>query len=200
MPWAEVEGAGRPAGVLVRGDDIGVWATASDALQAARMAADAILVKAEGEREEQRGQGYAEGYEEGAEQAARLIVRATADASARLDQIEAALPELVARSVERILGSFDVQALVLPAVAQAMRQLRWGATATLRAAPGCVEPLRALLVEIGGEAVRLEADPELAEGNCRLSSELGDVELGVEAQLRALREGLTAGWAEGIRS
>ena len=197
MPNGEPPGTVRPAGTLVRGAELGAWASASEALRDARARAGAILASAHAARDAERRRGHAEGYDEGAERAAALIARATADAAARLDRIEAALPELVADAVARILGSFDVRDLVVPAVSQAMGQLRRGAAATLRASPGCVEPLRALLAETGGEAIRLEPDPGLAEGRCVFSSELGDVELGVEAQLRALRQGLRAGWAGG---
>ncbi len=190
---AERSGAGRPTSLLVRGAELGAWALASDALRAARATAEDIMSAANAAHEAERRRGYAEGYSHGAEQAAQLIVGATAEASARLDRIEAALPEVVADAVAGILGSFDVHDLVGPAVSKALGQLRRGASATLRASPGCLEPLRALLAETGG-TVRLEPDPGLADGCCVFSSELGDVELGVEAQLRALRNGLAAGW------
>ena len=195
MPDSKPPGAVRPAGALVRGAELGAWASASGALRDARAGAESILASAHAARDAERRRGYAEGYGEGAERAAALIARATADAAARLDRIEAALPELVADTIARILGSFDVRDLVVPAVSQAMGQLRRGASATVRASPSCVEPLHTLLAETGGEAIRLEPDPGLADGRCVLSSELGDVELGIEAQLRALRQGLLAGWA-----
>lgn len=195
MPDGERSGAGRPAGVLVRGAELGAWASAADALRDARARAEAILSSAQGAHEAERRRGHDEGYSAGAELAAQLIARATAEASARLDRIEAALPELVAGAVAGILGSFDTRDLVVPAVSRALGQLRRGTSATLRASPGCLEPLRALLAEVGHGAVRLEPDPGLADGCCVFSSELGDVELGVEAQLRALRKGLTDGWA-----
>ncbi len=192
MPQAEHGGVGRPADVLVRAAELETWWSAAEALRSAHHEAQVIVASSEAVRDAARRRGYAEG----AEQAARLVSRAAAAEAARLDLIEAALPGLVADAVARILGSFDVRALIAPAVSQALGQLRLGASATLRVAPGCAEPLRALLLDIGGGAVRLEPDPALADGCCVLSSELGDVELGVEAQLRALRQGLAAGWAE----
>ncbi len=191
----ELPGVGRPAGPLVRAAELGAWASATLALQSAHARAEEMMLAARAAREAERRRGHAEGYAEGAEQAAQLIAAATAEASARLDRIEAALPEVVADAVAGILGSFDGRDLVGPAVSQALGRLRRGASATLRASPGCVEPLRALLAEVGGGAILLQPDSGLAEGRCVLSSELGDVELGVEAQLRALRQGLAAGWA-----
>lgn len=190
-------GVGRPAAVLVRGAELDVWASAADALCEARARAAGIVATAEAAHEAERRHGYDKGYAEGAERAAALIARANVEASARLKRIEAALPELVADAVAGILGSFDVRDLVVPAVARALGQLRRGTSATLRASPGSVEPLRVLLAEMGDETVRLEPDPGLAEGCCVFSSELGDVELGVEAQLRALRAALVAGWDAG---
>lgn len=197
MPDTRPVAVGRPAGVLVPGAELAVWASADEALREARLRAEEILASARAAHEAERARGRAEGYAEGAEEAAQLTVRAAAAAAAQLDRIEAALPELVGDTVAGILGSFDVRDLVAPAVSRALGRLRRGATATLRASPGCVEPLRALLAALGTEAVRLEPDPGLVDGRCVLSSEMGDVELGVDAQLRALRAGLAAGWAAG---
>lgn len=190
MTDRDVPGVGQPAGPLVRGAELGVWASASEALDAARRTAAEIVAAARDAHEAERRRGFDEGRQDGAEQAACLLAGAAKEASARLDRIEAALPELVLETVAAILGSFDVRDLVAPAVSRALGRLRRGASATIRVAPGGVEPVRAALAGAGGAAICVEPDPALAEGRCVLSSEQGDVELGVEAQIRALRSGL----------
>lgn len=197
LPDCKLPGVGRPANPLVRRAELGVWASASEALEAARAKAEGIVSAAHAAHEAERQRGHAEGRREGAEQAACLIAGATAEAAARLDRIEAALPALVAEAVANILGAFDIRDLVAPAVSRALGQLRRGASATIRTSPGCLEQLRAALAGLGGGAIRIEPDPGLEDGRCVLSSELGDVELGIEAQVRALRAGLAAAWNEG---
>jgi type III secretion protein L len=48
----------------------------------------------------------------------------------------------------------------------------------------------------GGPVVRVDADPGLSPSTCVMQSEFGNVELGIEAQLRALREGLESVWGD----
>ena len=60
-----------------------------------------------------------------------------------------------------------------------------------------IDRVRAALGE--ASPVQVEADPAMRPGECCLRSPVGSVELGIEAQLRALRTGLAAA-AEGAGS
>lgn len=189
--------AGRPAAPVVRAADLRVWHEAA-----------AVLADAEQQRAEMRESGLAafeaerrRGHEEGAERGAaemaqRMLVMGAA-AEAALDGIEQALPGLVCDVVESLLGQFDLHDLLRPAVRHALGRLRLGTAATIRVAPEDMVAVRAACAEADVPAgLRIEADPSLSRGRCLVESDLGTVELGLEAQLAVLRANLAAAWEQ----
>ena len=68
---------------------------------------------------------------------------------------------------------------------------------TLHVAPDMVDGVRADLdadIQSGmRHLITVEPDPKLDRGQCRLASEIGFVDLGIEAQLRAIHQGLLDG-------
>ncbi len=185
--------AARPAAKVVRAAELCVWHDAAAMLaDAKRQAADMQAASKEA-FEAERQRGYDEGLERGAKEMAGRMTAAIAAADALLQQIERALPALVCDAVENLLGTFDPQDLLRPAVQHALKRLRLNATATIRVAPEGVAAVRAVCDMPG---LHVQADPSLAQGRCLLESELGTVELGLEAQLSVLRSTMTAAWEQ----
>jgi type III secretion protein L len=186
-----------PAGPIVRQEAFGIWSEAQAALDAAerhrkRMRSWTLSAY---QRERQRGKD--EGLLAGREEAARLVARTAARANSYLNQLERDLPTLVLEMIENLLGQLDPGDLLARAVRNAVIRLRTDGELRLRVAPEQAAVLRAALADIGDEngasMTKIEIDPTLSAGQCVLWSELGNIELGLEAQIRALRQGLLAG-------
>ena len=182
----------RPAGPIVRAFDLGIWSEAQAGLAASHRHAVETRAWARDLVERERARGHAEGRAAGAEEAARLLAETAARANAHLAGLERELPALVHGLVAEILGSFAPDERLARSVRQAVARLRPDAEATLRVAPGDVESVRAALADLDAGPIQIEADPALAPGESCLRSAVGSVELGIEAQLRALRVGLAA--------
>ncbi|GLS46081.1 type III secretion system stator protein SctL [Methylobacterium brachythecii] len=183
----------RPAGPIVAAADLAIWSEASAGLAAAHRHAIETRDWAQAHFEREHARGYQEGRAEGTEAAARCVAETSARASDHLAALERELPALVHGIVADMLGRLDADDLVVRSVRHALDKLRPDAAATLRVPPDQVETIRAALGDLGAHAeLRIEADPSLAPGECCLRSAIGSVELGIEAQLRALKAGLSS--------
>ncbi|MCJ2013127.1 type III secretion system stator protein SctL [Methylobacterium sp. J-076] len=180
----------RPTGPVVPAGETGLWGEAAQALAAARAHEAEVREWAREFLEQERARGHAEGRAAGAEEAARLVAETAARAADHLAALERDLPALVHGLVAGIVGAFEPGDRIARAVRHALDRLRPDAQAVLRVSPGEIEPVRAALEGPDGLPLRIEGDPSLAPGECTLRSAVGRVELGVEAQLRALRRGL----------
>jgi len=189
---------GRPAGVVIRAGELRVWHDVAAMLADAEKQKRKMLGASVAAFEAERRRGYDEGLERGAEEMARRLAATGVAAKAALDAIEAALPALVCDAVENVLGTFDLHDLLRPAVQHALSRLRLSGTVTIRVAPGSVPEVRAACdaVPSAAASLRVEADATLALGRCLVESDLGTVELGLEAQLSILRTTLAAAWEQ----
>ena len=192
----EMVSQGRPAATIIRGSDLRIWRDAGAMLEDAQRQAASIREAATAAFEAEARRGYQEGRERAAEEMAQPLLAASQAAEAALREIEAAMPALVCDIIEGMLGDCDLRELLRPAVRHAIGRLRRGTAAVLRAAPDCLQALRVALEEAPDAAlgVRIEVDPALAAGRCLFESELGTVELGIEAQLRVLRDMMHSRW------
>jgi type III secretion protein L len=92
--------------------------------------------------------------------------------------------------VERVLGAFDETEFVTRAVRQAVTTLA-GSDIRLRVAPEMVEPLRrSLAEESDARLLRVEADAGIKPGDCQIVTPAGNIDVGLAAQSRALRNDL----------
>lgn len=180
----------RPTGPIVPADEIEIWSEARAGLVAAHRHAVETRRWANDLVERERARGRAEGRAAGAEEAACLLAKTSARAAAHLAMLEQELPELVHGVVADILGNFEPGERIARSVRHAITRLQPEAEATLRIAPSEIEAVCVALGDLGGRGLQIEADPALAPGECSLRSAVGSVELGIEAQLRALRTGL----------
>ncbi|WBL81363.1 type III secretion system stator protein SctL [Bradyrhizobium xenonodulans] len=189
-----------PLGPVVRAEELGIWGEAQTALDAAerhreRMRRWALAVY---QRERQRGRD--EGLATGREEAAELIAATSARANTYLRRLEQDLPQLVLDVIDDLLGHFEPGDLLARAVRHALTRLKAAGEVRLRVTAEQSARLRAALDELrenGPAVVEIEIDPGLKANQCVLVSEFGNIELGLESQLTALRKGLLAEAARG---
>ncbi|KYK44251.1 nodulation protein NolV [Bradyrhizobium liaoningense] len=192
-PTSPVAPAIRPLGPLIPAAQLEIW---HDAIRA-RAAAERHLQRVRGWARQayqlERARGRAEGAKAGAAEMARLIAQATCELAQRKAVLERELPQLVFEIVRDLLGEFDPEEMLVRGVRHAIEQRYKNAEVRLH-----VSTLRADLLASefkhydgseGRPKVKIEADPALSADQCVVWSEFGNVDLGLDAQLRALRLG-----------
>ncbi len=187
----------RPRGRILPASEVRAWETGRDFVAAAKREAERLQADAIAAREEARRQGFEEGRQAGAEEAARLLAETTARADRLLAEADAEIVDLALAVVRQVLGEFEVGQLTRNAVRHALSRQRQDQHLTLHVAPDMVEEMRAELDQRTPSGMRhlltVEPDPRLNRSECRLASEIGFVDLGVESQLQAIRRGLRDG-------
>ena len=187
----------RPRGRVVVAAEIEAWHQGEAYLDAARREAERLRGEAIEAFEQAKLAGFEEGRKEGAEAAARLLADTARRADRHLAQADRQVVDLALAVVRQVLGEFDAGRLVSNAVRHALSRQRQSQHLTLHVAPDVVETLRADLdsqFEPGlRHLITVEPDPRLERGQCRLASEVGFVDLGIDAQLDAIHQGLVDG-------
>ncbi|MGI9420099.1 MAG: type III secretion system stator protein SctL [Geminicoccaceae bacterium] len=193
----------RPRGRVVPAAEIHAWQDGRSYLEAAARESDRLRQESIAAFEETKKQGFEEGRKEGAEAAARLLAETALRADRHLAQADGQVVDLALAVVRRVLGDFDVGQLTRNAVRHALSRQRQSQHLTLHVAPDMVEGLRTDLDAQFEPGVRhlitVEPDPRLDQGQCRLASDVGFVDLGIDAQLRAIHQGLAEGLERQVR-
>ncbi|WP_225672322.1 type III secretion system stator protein SctL [Bradyrhizobium hereditatis] len=182
----------KPCGPVVRAEEFNHWREATRAVEAAHHYLKSMQDLAHTAYEQEKQRGLLEGREAGAKEAAQVAASLAGEAARYLNEIERAVPSMIIVIVERILGTFDETEFVTRAVRQAMTTLA-GTDIRLRVAPEMAEPLRRSLDEDGsGDAsmLRVEADAGIKPGDCQIVTQTGNIDVGLAAQSRALRNDL----------
>ncbi|MDA9437088.1 type III secretion system stator protein SctL [Bradyrhizobium sp. CCBAU 51627] len=183
----------RPLGPLIKAAQLEIW---HDAVRA-RAAAERHLRRVRGwarqAYERERARGRAEGSKAGAEEMARLIAQTTCELAQRKAVLERELPQVVFEIVRDLLGAFDPGEMLVQCVRHAIEQRYKNTEVCLHVSPLKADLLASEFKDCDGiegrPKVRIEADPALSADQCVLWSEFGNVDLGLAAQLRALRLG-----------
>jgi type III secretion protein L len=182
----------KPCGPVVRAEEFNHWREAARAVDAAHQYLKSMQELAQAAYEQEKQRGFLEGREAGAREAAQVATNLAGEATRYLNEIERAVPSMITIIVERILGAFDETEFVTRAVRQAVTTLA-GSDICLRVAPGMVEPLRRALDEdatCDARALRVEADAGIRPGDCQIVTQAGNIDVGLAAQSRALRNDL----------
>jgi type III secretion protein L len=184
----------KPLGPVVRAQEVDTWSRAKEALEAAVHHRHRVRAWARQAYRREKQRGYEDGWAAGAADVARLLASTSARVEQHMGALEKELPGLIAEIIEQILGRFHTGDLLSQAVRHALGRVRAGTDMRLRVAPNDAESLRRSLADVSGPSgtgrLRIEVDPAMRPGACVLCSELGNVELGIAAQVKALREGL----------
>lgn len=184
----------RPRGRILPAGEVDVWHTGQSYLEAAKREARRIRADAGGVYRQEKQRGFEEGRREGAEAATRLLAETAVKADRYLADADGQLVDLAMAILQRILGDIDAGQLVLKAVHHALSKQRKDQLLTLHVSPEMIDQLQAQIAESfddeSRQLITIEADPKLAVGECRAATDVGFVELGIDAQLRALHQGL----------
>jgi type III secretion protein L len=180
----------KPCGPVVRAEEFNHWREAARAVDAAHQYLKSMQELAQAAYEQEKQRGFREGREAGAREAAQVATSLANEAARYLDEIERNVPSMIMVIVERVLGAFDETEFVTRAVRQAATTLA-GSDIRLRVAPEMVEPLRRSLAdECDARLLRVEADAGIKPGDCQIVTQTGNIDVGLAAQSRALRNDL----------
>ncbi|HEK0908802.1 MULTISPECIES: FliH/SctL family protein [Pseudomonas] len=182
----------RPASRILRAAEVQAWTDGRDYLQAARDEAERIREDSARWLEQARADGFELGRAKGAEAVSELLADTAAKVEAYLAGLENSLADLalgIAREVLESLG--DAERIVL-CTRKALVAFRQDQALTLFVPRLEVEAVRRRMhgETDGLAAIAVESDDQLQPGQARLSSPVGSVELGLDAQLQALRRSL----------
>ena len=187
----------RPPGPVIPAADLGLWFDAAAALTLAHTDAQAIRVDARAAYEAEKVRGHAEGVRAGAADIAHHLAQLLARKDAAIAGIEAALPALVGEVLERVLGQADRGEMLGEAVRHALSQQRWSGRAVLRVCPEDQKfASYALASDPRMASIHIEPSATLAPGACFFETDQGSIELSLDIQLAALRDGIARGWDE----
>ncbi|MFB9983130.1 type III secretion system stator protein SctL [Mesorhizobium newzealandense] len=193
VPAAPVPPQMRPVDPLIRASEIEIWHSAMEARAAAERHQRRVRSWARAAYQRERTRGHTEGLDAGAEEMARLIAGAASEVARRKAVLEQELPQLVMEILSDILGAFDSGELLVRAVRHAIERKYSGAEVCLHACPKQVDMLARAFAGCDGREgrprVRIDPDPTLSPQQCVLWSDYGNVDLGLDAQMRALRLG-----------
>ncbi|NRQ19059.1 type III secretion system stator protein SctL [Ensifer sesbaniae] len=183
----------RPVGPLIAASELEIWHNAAKARDAAQRYQQRVRSWAREAYERERALGHAEGLNAGAEEMARIIAQAASDVARRKAVLEQELPQLVIEILNDLLGAFDPGELLVKAVRHEIERKYTGAEVCLHVCPAQVDMLAREFAPCDGREgrprVRIDPDPTLSPQQCVLWSEYGNVDLGLDAQMRALRLG-----------
>ena len=191
----KLDGTGVSAfGNVVKAEAYQVVAEADRLLVELRAHADQVCQAAEAAAREA---GEAQGRDAGA----RVVADAVAGAESYLRKSEKRLVGIVMGAVTRILGEFDDVELATRMVRQLVAEVEDEGGIRLRVSPAQASAIAETARELeaafpGVRTIEVRSDPDVADGACRMQTELGFVDTGIDGQLRTLRDVLEKYWNE----
>lgn len=182
-----------PGSRIVRAAQVDAWQDGYRLLAAVREAAGKVEKNARDTYDAAYAKGFAQGRSAGAIEASRLVHATTLAVDRYLAKLESEIGALALGIVRRVLGDLDVADVVARAAAQAVAEFRQDKFLKVTVHPAAVDRVStalAGLAQAGGATVTVESDPALDQGACIVTSDFAVVEASIEAQLRALANGL----------
>ncbi|MEQ7921734.1 FliH/SctL family protein [Xanthomonas sp. WHRI 1810A] len=182
----------RPALRILRAEQADLWIDGYAFVRAAEAHAQAIRDDSAHWLEVAREEGFESAREQGAEQVSALLVETSLKVDTWLAGLEASLADLALGIVREVLGDLDAAERLVRCTRQALDTFRQDQALTLFVPRLEVEAVRRRLHTERDHlpGITVESDDQLQPGQARLSSPVGSVELGLEAQLTNLRRSL----------
>ncbi len=185
-----------PTGSIIKRADVENWSNAAEAYEAAMQlynsAQDHIQQAMQNEGERGYNDGYAEGIAAGEAKVAQHFVDLSNEFKENTENLNEAFPKIVMDCVTRIIGTMKPNVAMRKIVEEALRGLNAPAGFTLKVPAGVeFEQFSAMLdtyQQAGNPAINLEVDDTLEPTQTQLISRSGIINLGIEDQLRTLRE------------
>ncbi len=190
-------GAARLAagGKVLRAADYTRWVQARNLLDEAAAEAEVLRERALRDHAAERERGYREGIEQARGDQVEAIADTLLRARVYLDGIEDEMVDLVMDCVREVIGELDRRETVLRVVRGALARARRQKQAVLRVHTEDIAAVLAwrddLLAQFPGiEDLDIVATAQIAQGACRVETDIGVIEAGVQTQLAALETGL----------
>lgn len=188
------------AGPVLRAGDRQRFNEAVALLEAARNEAASIVAAARQAYEGQRRRGYEDGKAEWEAARAQWLLRQRDETVAYLEAVEGQIVDVVMGSVRRIMASYDDDERALIVVRSALDAVRQQKQVTVRLHPRDAEMVRTRLEALMAgypamDYIDVVDQEDIARGTCRLETEIGTVQTGIDAQIAALRESFERGFA-----
>ncbi|MCR4666690.1 MAG: HrpE/YscL family type III secretion apparatus protein [Desulfovibrio sp.] len=182
---------------ILRAADYARLLEAQQLLDDASAEAEAILKRAEEAYQERQEQGYKDGVLEGQMEQAEKMLETGMQAVQYLEGLERQIVDVVTTAVRKIIGEMDDKERIVRIVRTALDQVRGRQHVLIRVCPEEEPYVREALAPMLGKsslsrALELVADQHMKPGDCMLESEMGVVDAGLEIQLRAIENALTA--------
>ena len=193
--------AGRPShhpGLrLLKAEEAAAFLEARELAAALETRAEEQARAAEAVYQKRHEEGYQDGLEAGKMEYAEKIMDTVLSSVEYLENLETELVRLVGEVTRKFIGEMDGRERIVRLVRQALTALRGQKKVIIRVSPREEAAVREGLAGLlkrpeggGGDFMEVLGDPDLAPGSCRLESELGVVEAGLETQLRNLEKAL----------
>ena len=182
----------RPALRVIRAAQAEQWVDGYAFLQAAKDEAEAIRKDSAAWLDQARAEGFESARQQGAEQISVLLAETSQQVDGWLAGLEASLADLALNIVREVLDEMDDAERVARCTRKALSAFRQDQALTLFVPRQEVEAVRRRIKaeQDSLPSIAVESDDQLAAGQARLSSPVGSVELGLEAQLQNLRRAL----------
>ena len=182
----------RPALRIIRAAHAEHWVDGYAFLQAAKDQAQAIREDSADWLEQARAEGFESARQQGAEQISVLLAETSQQVDGWLAGLEASLADLALSIVREVLDEMDDAERVVRCTRKALGAFRQDQALTLFVPRQEVDAVRRRIKaeQESLPTIAVESDDQLAAGQARLSSPVGSVELGLEAQLQNLRRAL----------
>lgn len=166
-------------------------------LRDAEAAADELMQKARDEYEAAEQRGYEAGFEQALQEAHASLLERAASERAVLGAMRERLAGIVLRSVARVLGDADRDALFARIAADLSRDLEAASYLAIRVAPDDFEAAALAFRRVCDEHrwplnPAVTADADLEPGSCVCEWDHGVLETGLPMQLRALEGAVRA--------
>ena len=182
----------RPALRILRTEQADLWIDGYAFIEAAEAHAMSIRQDSEQWLQAAREAGFESARLQGAEEVSLLLTRTAQQVDAWLSGLEASLADLALGIAREVLDDMDDAERILRCTRKALGAFRQDQALTLWVAPADARAVRERL-HAGIDqlpAIVVESDEQLQPGQARLSSPVGSVELGLDAQLTNLRRSL----------
>jgi type III secretion protein L len=151
-----------------------------------------ILREAQAQAEEMRRRGYEAGRAEARAEYAQRLLAVAEDSQAELRGLRDVMAQLVVKAVAQFAAEAEPARLFETALSRVDHLLRREPFVSIRVAPSEEAALRAVIDRLRESnawslGVVVQPDPQLARGSCVLQTPSGTLEIGIDAQIEALR-------------
>ena len=185
-------GQNATASKILKGQDFEALASARTSIEHARSEAEGIIAAAH----EQSEAILVEVRENAEADRSALIIEYAQTMHDQSTGTQEKLIDIVTTSLRRLLDPIPEAEKIAGAVQATMQEIDITGGATLIVAPPLMHTLREEFARRGivPEVIEVSGDPDCPLESSILRSPFGDVELGIEVQLRAIERGLRTAW------